>query len=211
MAIAVGDGLGSLSYSHFAADFACQAALVRLLEEVASVKRDLGALDPKKIFSPVNDSLLKLREGLSLDLATTLVLAVISVEGQEEASVWLARIGNSTAVTLSRPTDGQSPLWQFVFDERESNQDAVATTATRALPSRSLQCEFKLMPLKRGTQLFLLTDGLSIPLEISSLVREGLGRLWLNPPSPLDFASQVSFNRRGELDDRTAVGVWLRT
>jgi hypothetical protein len=124
--------------------------------------------------------------------------------------VWLARIGDSTAATLSQTPDG-APQWHFLFGDQADAQAGIATTRTKALPSQHLTYEHTLIELPRDSALFLLTDGIRIPLELSESVREGLGRRWLTPPAPLDFASHVSFNRRGEFDDRTVVGVWLRS
>ena len=208
--ISVGDGLGSFPYSHIAASLACQAVCSKLADSVTSVNGDLSALLVEDVFTPINDLLYNCRDSLSADFATTLVAAVILAGNSTEPKVWLGRVGDSTAATLSQTPEG-TPLWQFVFGGEDASQGGVATTKTRAMPYQPLKCEQKLLaPSPDTAALFLLTDGLSIPLELGESVREGLGRRWLDAPSPLDFASHLGFNRRGELDDRTGVGVWLQ-
>jgi Serine/threonine protein phosphatase len=210
LVVAVGDGLGQFPYSHFAATWACQAACKLLADQISALHRDFKALRPENVLSPVNAGLFALRNALSTDFATTLVVGAVSLDKPDhDAQVWLARVGDSTVAALSQTPDGD-PLWEFLFDDQADSQGGVATTKTNAVPDHHLRHEHKLIPLHRGTALFLLTDGVSTPLELSASVREGLGRHWLQPPAPLEFASHVSFNRRGELDDRTVVGVWLR-
>jgi hypothetical protein len=206
--VAVGDGVGGFDYSHFAATWACQAACKLLSDEMARCP-DVTVLRPDAVLSPINDGLFALQTALTVDFATTLVLCVISHGETDTAQVWLARIGDSTAVTLFQTPDG-TPQWRFLFGDQAAAQDGIATTKTKALPTQHLTYEHKRIELPRDTALFLLTDGIRIPLEISESVREGLGRQWLTPPAPLDFASYVRFNRRGEVDDRTVVGVWMR-
>jgi Protein phosphatase 2C len=207
--VAVGDGLGSFPYSHFAATWACQAACKLLADQIAALRRDVSALRPEAVLSPVNDGLFALRKILSTDFATTLVISAVSGDAPDHAQVWLARVGDSTVAALSQTPEG-NPRWEFLFDDQAASQGGVATTTTNAVPDHHLCYEHKLIPLHRGTSLFLLTDGVRFPLELSASLREGLGRRWLQPPPPIEFASHVSFNRRGEFDDRTVVGVWLR-
>lgn len=208
LVLAVGDGVGSFPYSHFAATWSCQAACKLLSDEIGRCP-DVTVLLPDAVLPPINDGLFALQTALTADFATTLVLGAVSIDETDTVQVWLARIGNSTAVTLSQTPDG-TPQWHFLFGDQAEAQAGIATTRTKVLPTQHFTYEHTLIELPRDTALFLLTDGIRIPLEISESVREGLGRQWLTPPAPLDFASHVSFNRRGELDDRTVVGVWLR-
>jgi len=208
LVMAVGDGVGSFPYSHFAAAWACQAACKLLSDEIARCP-DLTALLPEAMLSPVNDGLFALQTALTVEFATTLVIGAVSINEADNALVWLARVGNSTAVTLSKSPEG-APKWHFLFGDQAEGQGGIATTRTKALPTQHLTHEHTLIELPRDTALFLLTDGIRTPLELSPSAREGLGQRWFTPPAPLDFASHVSFNRRGELDDRTAVGVWIR-
>jgi hypothetical protein len=207
--VAVGDGLGSLPYSHFAATWACQAACKLLVDQIPALHHDFSALRPEAVLSSVNNGLFALRKALSTDFSTTLVVAAVFRNEPHHAQVWFTRVGDSTVAALSQAPDG-NPQWEFLFDDQADSQGGVATTKTHAIPDHHLRHEHKLIPLPHDTALFLLTDGLRTPLELSTSVREGLGRRWLQPPAPLDFASHVQFNRRGEFDDRTVVGVWLR-
>lgn len=209
LVMAVGDGLGGFPYSHFAATWACQAACKGLADQIVALRRGFSGPPPEAVLSPVNDGLFALRKALSTDLATTLVVGAVFRDAPDHAQVWLARVGDSTVAALSQ-TPGGDPYWEFLFDNQADTESSVATTKTNAIPDYHLRYDHKLIPLRYGTALFLLTDGVRTSLELSASVRDGLGRRWLRPPAPLEFASHISFNRRGELDDRTAVGVWLR-
>jgi hypothetical protein len=204
----IGDGLGSFDISHIAAMWACQAAC-KLLAEALVINPALNALSPEAVLSPINESLLALRQALGLPLATTLLVCVVAVSGGDSSQAWLARVGDSTAVKLSQ-AGSETPRWQFLFGGQERVTEGIETNKTNALPARNIIYEQTLMQLPAGTALFLLTDGVSFPLTMSPSMREGLGRLWLTPPAPFDFASHVSFDRRGEYDDRTVVGIWPR-
>ena len=102
----------------------------------------------------------------------------------------------------------ERPGGSFSLADRERATEGIETNKTDALPARNIIYEQTLMQLPAGTALFLLTDGVSFPLTMSQSVRDGLGSRWQRPPAPLDFASHVWFNRRGETDDRTVVGIW---
>jgi hypothetical protein len=208
LVVAVADGVGSLPYSHFAATWACQAAC-KLLSDALILHPHLHTLRPEVVLSPINDGLVALQTSLAVEFATTLVIGAIVCRNAEQTLGWFARVGDSTAATLSQTAD-EKPQWRFLFGEKTDAQDGIATTRTSALPHHAQGFEHLLIPIPRGRAVFLLTDGVHIPLELSPSVREGLGRRWLSPPLPLDFASHVSFNRRGEFDDRTVVGIWLR-
>ena len=208
LVVAVADGVGGLPYSHFAATWTCQAAC-KLLSDTLILHPDLHTLRPEVVLSSVNDGLVALRTSLAVEFATTLVIGAIACTNADHALGWFARVGDSTAAALSQTPDGE-PQWRFLFGEKTDAQDGIATTRTSALPHHAQGYEHLLIPIPRGRAVFLLTDGVRIPLELSPSVREGLGRRWLTPPAPLDFASHVSFNRRGEFDDRTVVGIWLR-
>jgi hypothetical protein len=203
---AIGDGLGEFDFSHIAAMWACQAAC-KMLAEALIINPALKALSPEAVLAPINESLFALRQALGVPLATTLLVCVVAVSGGDGSQAWLARVGDSTAVTLSHEASG-TPRWQFLFGGQERVTEGIETNKTDALPARNIIYEQTLMQLPTGTALFLLTDGVSFPLAMSQSMRDGLGSRWQRPPSPLEFASHVWFNRRGETDDRTVVGIW---
>jgi hypothetical protein len=203
---AVGDGVGSFPDSHYAALWACQAVCKLLSNEIALCP-DFHALRPEAFLTLVNEGLFALQKSMGSQFATTLVLCAVSCNDADHVQVWLANVGNSTAAILSQTPEG-APLWQFLFGENVDATDGIATIKTSALPDQRIKYEHKLIHIPRDTALFLLTDGVSGPLALSQSVREGLGRRWMTPPAPLDFASHVNFNRLGEHDDRTAVGIW---
>jgi hypothetical protein len=78
----------------------------------------------------------------------------------------------------------------------------------RALPHREPRFRIREIAAERGA-LFVLTDGVGVPLESAGDVRRNLAQWWASPPDVFTFGSQVSFARKAHLDDRTAVGVWL--
>ena len=79
---------------------------------------------------------------------------------------------------------------------------------TAALPAGYAQATEFAGRLPPGGCLLLATDGLAEPLG-SPDVAAALAAAWRQPPSVLDFLTDLSFERRGESDDRTAVCVWF--
>ncbi|WP_433796353.1 protein phosphatase 2C domain-containing protein [Actinoplanes sp. CA-252034] len=83
-------------------------------------------------------------------------------------------------------------------------------TETAALPgSWSVAEEFS-GRLQPGSALVVVTDGLSVPMR-SPEVADHFTHRWRDAPTVVEFLHDISFDRRGEADDRTAVCVWFRT
>ena len=80
----------------------------------------------------------------------------------------------------------------------------------RALPASAPRLHQVDTVLDEGA-LFVMTDGVDVPLRGTPEVRASLAAWWAQPPTVFDFGSQVGFARKSHLDDRTVVGVWRRT
>jgi Protein phosphatase 2C len=83
-----------------------------------------------------------------------------------------------------------------------------AYSATEALPGSYANVEQFTGQLVPGSALLLATDGLADPMQ-SPDVAEELGRSWKQPPTVLGFLVDMSFERKGEADDRTGACAWF--
>jgi serine/threonine protein phosphatase PrpC len=108
-------------------------------------------------------------------------------------------VGDSSAAILK---DGR---WLPVFMRSD---EVFANSVPSSLPSDHPQLDLISGTLPYGSPLLVMTDGLSVPLgtpEVSAY----LARRWEAPPMLSEFLFDLSFERRGESDDRTAVCVWV--
>lgn len=127
------------------------------------------------------------------DLATTLVLGWVTPQGAYrgfmigDGGVLILAAGQAAAVAAAR---------------------GGSFTHTDALPGGHVRLEEFAGRLEPGSALMLATDGLAVPM-FSPDVASVLARAWERPPSLLDFLHDMSFERRGEADDRTGVGIWF--
>jgi serine/threonine protein phosphatase PrpC len=160
------------------------------------------------------------------ELSTTLVVALVSAGGGAgagaggEATAVLARVGDSTAFSLSAGSD-----WQEIFSPEAHGELRTTATDVLPLPGRrraaaaadgpGVAIEVASVQLGPGTALVLVTDGVANPLRdgpstvapaLASVLAAGArGQL-----SPLELAHATDFSRRGALDDRTLLVVWPR-
>ncbi|MHB1536607.1 MAG: protein phosphatase 2C domain-containing protein, partial [Acidimicrobiales bacterium] len=135
--------------------------------------------------------------------ATTLVVARLRCDGHAE----LHRVGDSTALVLA---DGK---WQSVFagDPDGDGGEELVVTATAALPAAEPEVETATVTLRPGEALVLLSDGVFGPLRDGpETVAPALAHGLADPVAPLTLATLADFSRRGCLDDRTIVAVWMR-
>ncbi len=79
---------------------------------------------------------------------------------------------------------------------------------TEALPDAFANVEEFAGRLVPGAALLLATDGLADPMQSPDVAAE-LGRSWEKPPTALGFLVDLSFERRGEADDRTGACAWF--
>jgi hypothetical protein len=133
-------------------------------------------------------------------MATTLAAAAICLEpGNRYASiVWT---DDSSVWTL---VDG---CWESLTPDQDGSEE-IHSGRVRALPHAHPRITTAGHPVGDGP-LFVMTDGVGVPLQGSGQVRDTLGRWWAAPPDVFTFARQVAFARRGHMDDRTVVGVWF--
>ncbi|MBV9661170.1 MAG: protein phosphatase 2C domain-containing protein [Acidimicrobiales bacterium] len=181
VAVAVADGIGSVSGAGRAAERAA----------VAAVESALRARP--------EDAVAAANEAAKGGGATTLVLAVLTGAGQAD----LVRVGDSSAFVVE--AEG---AWRELFpppDEERSGTD------TAALPSPEPPVEAASVGLSGGAVLVLATDGVTDPWRdgpttvAPALVAGILGR-----PAPLELAALADFSRHGCHDDRTILCVWGR-
>jgi serine/threonine protein phosphatase PrpC len=137
-------------------------------------------------------------------MATTLAAAAICLD-PDDRRVSLAWTDDSSVWSL---TAGR---WQNLTpDPGASEDDGIYSGRVKALPNSSPRLATTELSLGEGP-LFVMTDGLGVPLEGSAQVRETLADWWATPPDLFTFAQQVAFARKGHLDDRTVVGVWFES
>ena len=145
------------------------------------------------------------------ELSTTLVVALLSTGDQQGDAAAVARVGDSTAFTLS--VEGE---WEETFGGPGDGSE-LWSTATDVLPlNGDVDCvETASVGLAQGMALVLATDGVANPLRdgpttvapaLASVLADGAnGGL-----SPLALAHAADFSRRGALDDRTVLVAWVR-
>ena len=195
------DGVGSLHRSDEAATLVSR----RLAAAGAS-----GESWPEA-FGRVNEELRKASEQdaeFDADAAPALTMATTAVAAsvRRDGAIWVgdvAWVGDSSCWHLDDV--GQ---WTLIAGGNTHDEDsAYASTRVRPLPSRDGRCERRAVRLAGGA-LFLMSDGVGTPMQWSQEVRETLASWWARPPDPFAFAAQAGFARRGEMDDRTVVGIW---
>ena len=188
LVVAVADGLGSVPGSARAAADAAAAAVTAAA--AAAVAAPEQALD---------DAVGAANEAARGGGATTVAVAVVHPDGR----VWLARVGDSTALVLSAEAG-----WVESFDPPSG--DDVVGAPTAALPSPDPEPEHAAVTLGPAQVLVLATDGIADPLRDGpATVAPALAGGLLRPPSPLELAALADFSRQGCHDDRTVVAVWL--
>jgi serine/threonine protein phosphatase PrpC len=214
LVLTVCDGVGSLGLSHEAAQHAA-ARLSMLLPEY----RSCDGVDWDALFRALSDELAKLRQDRigddapcqQNDMATTVLTAVLTRLPGSGLRVELAWVGDSEPYLLRRGN------WRRLSTERaagnhadEDGRGLVRPRGTAALPATHPVVRTYILDLMPGDVLVLVSDGIADPLgDGTGLVGGALIEWWSQPPDALEFASQVSFKRKGFFDDRTAVAVWM--
>jgi serine/threonine protein phosphatase PrpC len=190
VAVAVADGIGSLTGSGPAASRAVEAAV-----QAAVSAGDHG------VGHAVAEGLAAGNVAASGGGATTLVLAVVDRSWQ----AGVGRVGDSSAFVVG---PGE-PAWEEVFPP--PGADGTVGTATPALPSESPLSETAAVDLDPSMVLVLATDGIADPWRdgpatVAPALAAGLAR----PTSPLDLARLADFSRQGCHDDRTLAALWVQ-
>lgn len=193
--VAVADGVGdraarfSAVGAHVAALLSCQAVVSKL--ETGQPVDPLGVCAQVSARMPAEARRFTRDPPDNRSLATTLITAWVSPGGAYRGFM----VG-----------DGG------VFELADGRASVIASSSTFAdpvtLPSGSTQLEEFSGTLIPQAGLLLATDGLSTPM-LSSDVASALGQSWRHAPALLDFLYDMSFERRGEADDRTGASVWF--
>lgn len=201
---AVSDGLGSAKRSNFGSYIATRVAVSLLSKELASetdVASALRAL-PQRIATEMDELARGLIDAGPSEIAATLVVAV--VPAGEPAPIWLARIGDSDALVLTK-----AKRWASGFGGGEAS--AVETGTTDVLPHHADRVEVRTIDGAQAQALLLATDGVARIIETSpDLVGTAFADRLAEPVTAVDFQRLVDFRRKGAHDDRTVVAMWHR-
>jgi hypothetical protein len=197
------DGAGAFSRSHEAAALVSRGLAERAAdglswgEAFALVNRELQALAAQ-----ADNDHPAARDARPGDMATTAVAVTVA----REAGGWageMAWVGDSMLWHLD--TNFQ---WRLLTQAQDDDGTGLYhSTMTRVLPSSDGACTSQEF-IVTGGALFVMTDGVGLPLSGGHDVQERLAEWWSHPPDPLAFAGQVAFARKSHADDRTVIGIW---
>jgi serine/threonine protein phosphatase PrpC len=200
--VAVADGVGDQS-AQFAA-VGAQAASVVSCDLISAHLEARRPIDPRDVSSQIASRMISVAAKRFISepcdskaLATTLITAWVSPQGTAAGFM----IGDGGVLDL---TDGQ------VSVVAPARGTGTAFGEIHALPAAYTRVEEFSGRLRPGSALLLATDGLFDPL-CSPDVAMVLGQAWKRPPAILDFVYDMSFERRGEADDRTGICIWFDT
>lgn len=196
------DGVGDLARSHEAARFVASTMPYRYLARggwpgaITAVNDDLGRYADTVAAGAPEDS-----PPGAYGMATTFVGVAVSLL-PEQRTVSIAWTDDSTVWLLK---DG---VWAELTAGAPAADTGLQKTSVRALPHREPRFRTLDTPIDGGA-IFVMTDGVGVPLEAAGEVGETLARWWTTPPDVFTFGSQVGFARKTHLDDRTVVGIWF--
>jgi hypothetical protein len=200
--VVVCDGVGSLPRSHEAAAFVVDRLPALYLADRDWAKA-VGAVNTElRLFVEQHRADLDQEEYDDNGMATTVVAMAVSPMA-EGLQVDVVRSDDSTAWWLT--PEGE---WSEIAETMGAEGD-LHTGSVRALPTEEPRLWLAQTEVHRGA-LFVMTDGVDGPLRGAADVRACLAEWWCSPPPIFEFGSQVGFGRKGHLDDRTVVGVWVR-
>ncbi|MEU4242401.1 PP2C family serine/threonine-protein phosphatase [Actinoplanes sp. NPDC026619] len=196
--VAVADGVGHESARYSAVG--AQIAAVEACRLVAECLDRNWAVDADDLCRVIGAAMIQ-RAGWFVpveyeprSLATTLTVVWVATDGRYAGF----RIGDGEIFELTGA--GLAPAGPSAGG---------AFTETSALPASWSAAETFAGRLPPESALVVVTDGLSVPMR-SPDVAAHLSRRWHRVPTIVEFLDDVSFERRGESDDRTAVCVWFR-
>lgn len=203
LVVSVCDGVGSLDLSHEAAAFVSHwMPHAYVLHDdwpkaIAEVNQWLGQYAADAASSARAGS-----EPHTYGMATTFVGIAVALSARPRTAS-IAWTDDSTVWRLD--ADGWTKLTP---DPAPTGTGALHHTGVRALPHREPRYQTVEVPVDAGA-LFVMTDGVGVPLEGAADVRATLAQWWAAPPDPFTFGRQVGFARRSHMDDRTVVGIWF--
>jgi serine/threonine protein phosphatase PrpC len=195
--VAVADGVGSdqARYSAVGAQLAVVEAVRILSDHLENGWAvDAGDLCRQISATMMTDAGLLVPDDYDpMSLATTLTVAWVSTTGTYGGF----RVGDGELFELSEA--GLHPAGPSAVG---------AFTETEALPGSWSAAEVFSGRLHPGSALIVVTDGLSLPMR-SPDVAAHLTHCWRSVPTVVEFLHDMSFDRKGEADDRTAACVWF--
>jgi hypothetical protein len=196
--VVVCDGVGSFPRSHEAAEFVTERLPVAYWEH-----RDWDTA-----IAEVNAELRELSEQAARDNAGSPAMAttVVAVAIERATRGYVAHIAQSDDSTVWRlAPDGE---WSAGVAEPAAAEGAPHSGSVRGLPATPPHIHHSEISFDCGA-LFVMTDGVALPLTIAAEVRDTLAEWWSSAPPIFEFGQQVGFARKSHLDDRTVVGVWV--
>jgi hypothetical protein len=209
LVVAVADGNGGASLSHFSSELVVRRAAS--LVPGLLTERPPEELDWHGIFVNLADevSLLGKRhlpggdERAVIDhMGTAALIAAYQVTPvNAERRLVVARIGDPAAWRLN-----SIGRWQNVtpFDDNR-----FLRLPPVALPRVPDEVEVRRQVIPASDTVVLVSEGVGDPLELGGdEVGRFLSDAWRRPPELLEFAEQVAFGRKTFTDDRTAVAIW---
>lgn len=208
--VSVCDGVGSLRLSHEAAGLVARE-MPRSYRSHGEWPAAIHEINQR--LTGYADELARIaQEAESADsgMATTFVGAAICLTGPRTASiawtddstVWSLVKGEWSKLTADPAADAGT------VDGSGAAGSGLHTGGVRALPHPRPRFRTVEVPVGTGA-LFVMSDGVGVPLEGAREVQDTLADWWATAPDVFTFASQVGFARKSHLDDRTVAGLWF--
>lgn len=222
--VAVSDGVSNAQFSGYSS-----RKLVR--HTVRAMARSL-AIEPERIWSSkdlqeiAKSAIINAADGMRVwetddldspkvpssratiyDLSATLTVAIVPTNplpnGNRPATVGF--VGDSPSYIL------QNDTWQLITPAIKQGEVMDQTTAALPLQDNSkLKVDWIDVELAPGSALFVVTDGIGTSLDNgNTTLGEYLRSEWARPCSMKQFTNALDFDRSGEDDDRTVVGIWI--
>jgi hypothetical protein len=197
---AVADGVSGAPHSDLGAALAVRYAAAAVARQL-----DAGEINWPGVFEQAAWALVSEARRIDEDpgrLATTLVVAAVSVGESDAVSVQVAAVGDSPAFRL------HGKAYDPLVDSQPSD-DGLIGGGVAALPRDARAVLWGSCTLGPRDALLLCTDGVGLPLaggtgEFARVLARELGM----PPDVVDFARLLDFSRSTYDDDRTLVAVW---
>jgi hypothetical protein len=206
---AVSDGVGSLPLSHIAASIAARSVVKKIKSQLGDV--DSIFFNSSDTFQWTIESLNREIKGVcpeEINMACTLIVAVVctsNLEPNSNATCRVLRLGDSSAWLLSEQR------W-LCLSRTSPEEYGLDSNKVSALPfaKNGWHADTDVI-LPDNSAVFLMTDGIGEPLgDGQSMLGNYLATCWGEPPAPFHFGHTIDFARRSHMDDRTAVGLWVR-
>lgn len=221
--IAVADGVSEGDFSQVAAETAARSACKLVADQLAKhgqvdwvqvarriSMRIIEEAEYRKIsqIDVVEPTLNERLTACLSKMSTTLIVAVMERAPRHDgfhAEIGVVA-GDSGSYLLRCDADVLEPV-----GGGKEETDSITSTSVRPLPGK-VRSSANRVVLQPGDALFVGSDGIGDPIgDGSGEVGQELARRWAGPPSIDRFLLDVNVYRRSFDDDRTAVGIWVRS